>query len=581
MEAETKVSADSSSYGVGAVLLQKQQQSWRPVAYASRSLSETEKRYAQVEKEALAITWACERFSTYLLGMQFLIETDHKPLISLLGTKQLDNLPPRILRFRIRLTRFNYAIQHVPGKLLYTADTLSRAPKWEETDKNSQDRTESLMEVVISDLPASKQRLHHYRMAQRADQICQTVIKYCQQGWPRKSQLNMEMQQYQEHQAHFTIGDGLLLYNTRIVVPKSLRKETLDKIHRGHQGIERCRARARMAVWWPGLSKEIVDLVKSCQECTKRFTLKHEPLIPTKLPEYPWQEVGTDLFTFKNSIYLVVVDYFSRYPEIARLTSTTSQGIIMALKKVFARHGIPERVRSDNGPQYSSLEFAEFAKLYGFDHITSSPIFSQSNGQAERTVQTLKNILHKTDDPFMSLLVYRSTPMSWCGLSPAELCMGRKLRANLPQTIDQLKPQWSYIGNFSRLNEAFKKKQQQEYDRRHKARPLPPIPNDSPVWVNTGTTIIPGRVMKQHGTPRSYIIKTPSGLLRRNRRHLNPSPGLELRNSVTHDDNTDQAPTSGDSDIVEEPLPRPIMTRSRTGTVIHPPERFGNVVSYY
>ena len=189
------------------------------------------------------------------------------------------------------------------------------------------------------------------------------------------------------------------------------------------------------------------------------------------------------------------------------------------------------------------MEFAEFAKLYGFDHITSSPIFSQSNGQAERTVQTLKNILHKTDDPFMSLLVYRSTPMSWCGLSPAELCMGRKLRANLPQTVDQLKPQWSYIGNCSRLNEASKKKQQQEYDHRYKARLLPPITNDSPVWVNTGATIIPERVMKQHGTPRSYIIKTPSGLYRRNRRHLNPSPSLKFRNSVTYVDNTDQAPT--------------------------------------
>ena len=93
-----------------------------------------------------------------------------------------------------------------------------------------------------------------------------------------------------------------------------------------------------------------------------------------------------------------------------------------------------------------------------------------------------------------------------CGLSPAELCMGRKLRANLPQTIDQLKPQWSYIGNFFRLNKALKKKQQQEYDRRYKARPLPPIPNDSPEWVNTGTTTIPGRVVKQHGTPRSYIV---------------------------------------------------------------------------
>ena len=103
-------------------------------------------------------------------------------------------------------------------------------------------------------------------------------------------------------------------------------------------------------------------------------------LISTKLPEYPWQEVGTDLFTFKNTIYLVVVDYFSRYPEIARLTSTTSHGIILALKKVFACHGILERVRSEIGPQYSSVEFAKFANLYGFDHITSSPIFPQSNG---------------------------------------------------------------------------------------------------------------------------------------------------------------------------------------------------------
>ena len=168
IEAETKVTADSSSYGVEAVLLQKQQQSWRPVAYASQSLSETEKRYAQGEG-GTGHHLGMRKVLTYLLRMQFPIETDH---ISLLGMKQLDNLPPRILRFRIRLTRFNYAIQHVLGKLLYTADTLSRAPQWEETDKNSQDRTESLMEVVISDLPASKQR----RMVQKADQICQTVI---------------------------------------------------------------------------------------------------------------------------------------------------------------------------------------------------------------------------------------------------------------------------------------------------------------------------------------------------------------------------------------------------------------------
>lgn len=127
-EAETKISADASSYGLGAVLLQKTPEGWKPVAYASRSLTETERRYAQIEKEALAVTWASEKFSEYVLGKHYQLETDHKPLVPLLQDKRLDSLPPRILRFRLRLDRFDYTIYHVPGKELYAADTLSRAP---------------------------------------------------------------------------------------------------------------------------------------------------------------------------------------------------------------------------------------------------------------------------------------------------------------------------------------------------------------------------------------------------------------------------------------------------------------------
>ena len=108
-QADTKISADAFSHGLGAVLLQKNQQEWRPVAYASRAMSETETRYAQIEKEALAITWACEKFATYILGKHISIETDHKPLVLLLGSKHLDNLPPRVLRFRLRLMRFSYS----------------------------------------------------------------------------------------------------------------------------------------------------------------------------------------------------------------------------------------------------------------------------------------------------------------------------------------------------------------------------------------------------------------------------------------------------------------------------------------
>ena len=165
-QAETKVSADASSFGLGAVLMQKEGEHWRPVAYASRSLSDTERNYAQIEKEALATTWACEKFATYILCRSFTIESDHKPLIPLLNEKHLDALPPRILRFRLRLEKFDYVALHVPGKLLYTADALSRAPLPEflDTDTTLQDQAECFVQTItIPSLPASRLTLDRYR----------------------------------------------------------------------------------------------------------------------------------------------------------------------------------------------------------------------------------------------------------------------------------------------------------------------------------------------------------------------------------------------------------------------------------
>ena len=123
------VSADASSYGLGAVLTQQQEdQQGKPIAYASRALTPTEERYAQIEKEALGITWACEGFREYLMGMQFQVETDHKPLVSLLGEKNLEELSPRLQCFHMHLMRYKFTILHLPGKELTVADTLSRAP---------------------------------------------------------------------------------------------------------------------------------------------------------------------------------------------------------------------------------------------------------------------------------------------------------------------------------------------------------------------------------------------------------------------------------------------------------------------
>ena len=185
--AEVKISADASSFGLGAVLLQREGEDWKLVAYASKSMTPTEGRYAQIEKEALVITWACGKFSDYVLGQKFTIETDHKPLIPLLNSKNLDALPPRIVRFHLRLAKFNYIVYHVLGKHLYTADALSHAPVSESADDPLQEEVESFVEAIVqTSLPATPQRLGEYRKAQEQDAVCSQVLRYCTTEWPQK-----------------------------------------------------------------------------------------------------------------------------------------------------------------------------------------------------------------------------------------------------------------------------------------------------------------------------------------------------------------------------------------------------------
>lgn len=182
---DTKVSADASSYGLGGVLLQMWEEGWRPVAYASRSLSPMEQRYAQVEKEALALTWACEHFRDFLIGKHFCLETDHKPLISLLGGQALDLLPSRIQHFRMRLMRYMYDIQYAPGKSLWTADTLSRSPikrPMSNLDKELMEDNDIYVDNIIENLPVSSSYLDTLEGQLRSDNICARVMEMCTQG---------------------------------------------------------------------------------------------------------------------------------------------------------------------------------------------------------------------------------------------------------------------------------------------------------------------------------------------------------------------------------------------------------------
>ena len=146
-----------------------------------------------------------------------------------------------------------------------------------------------------------------------------------------------------------------------MVVPAPLQHHTLQKLHQEHQGIQRCQLRANTAVWWPGISRQISDFISICRQCCQETTPQREPLISTPLPDFPWQKAATDLFELEGRTYLMVVDYFSRYPEVIQLKSTISLAVIQSLKGVFSRHGVPKMLVSDNGPQYSSREFIEFA----------------------------------------------------------------------------------------------------------------------------------------------------------------------------------------------------------------------------
>ena len=252
---------------MGAVLLQQQNQSeegWKPVAYASRFVSETEQRYSQIEKEALGIVWACEKFKDYVLGKHIDLETDHKPLVPLLSTASLANLPPRILRFRLRLSQFSYDISHVPGKLLCTADALSRAPTTHVPRDKEEVEMETFVQAIVSSLPASTARLGQYSKSQEEDSICSQIIKFCQSEWPKKAEISTELQPYWIVRTELSYVDKLLLYRNRIVVPRSLQEVTLKKIHQGHQGISKCRERVCTAVWWPGVHTQVEEFIKGC-----------------------------------------------------------------------------------------------------------------------------------------------------------------------------------------------------------------------------------------------------------------------------------------------------------------------------
>lgn len=226
---------------MGAVFLQRHAETGsKPVAYASRALSSTKQCYGQIEREALASTWACERFAEFLIGKSFHTETDHKPLVPLLGSKSLDELPPRIQRLHMRLMRFSFTNSHVASKEIATTNVLPRAPVSHTADGLQEEEINLYMNSVIASLPATEKRLKEIQTHQDNDTILKQLKRFCVEGWPDKFSTGRVFQPYLPFSHELTVQNGLLLYGSRKVIPPSLRADMLFKLHEGHLGITKC-----------------------------------------------------------------------------------------------------------------------------------------------------------------------------------------------------------------------------------------------------------------------------------------------------------------------------------------------------
>ncbi len=300
-----------------------------------------------------------------------------------------------------------------------------------------------------------------------------------------------------------------------------------ELIHEGHMGIEKCKRRAREVMYWPYMNRDIETKVQRCEICQQhRYKQQKEPLLPHYKPCEPWRKIGADLFQLSGKDYLVVMDYYSIIPGFALLTDTSAKQVILHLKTIFARHGIPVTVVSDNGPQFSGLTFKEFARQYGFEHVTSSPYYPQSNGLAKKAVQIVKHLLKKAaeagEDPHLAILNYRSTPLEG-GKSPAELLMGRKLRTKLPSAEHLLQNKDQLAPRKCSSNVAYNKT----------ARPLRPLECKDLVRVRCDGKWGPKAKVLKEIMPRSYEVLTEYGnTLRRNRRDLLKIPKTEFNEDV-------------------------------------------------
>jgi transposase InsO family protein len=592
---------DSSQSGLGAALMQD----GKVIEYASRALSQAETQYAQIEKELLSIVFALNRFDTYCYGRRVIIETDHKPLLSIYK-KSLAASPRRLQRMWLKLQRYDFELVCRKSSEMHVADTLSRAyPPAATQSTEFPDELASLSSVdkdqmVELQMVASLETIALMKKAAVDDMEYNELIQQIARGWPDNvKDVTASLRPYYTFADELSVSCGLVFKGQRIVIPQPARSHILHRLHAAHTGVNACLRRAREIVYWPNITADIRRTVESCVTCAShQQSQQKEPLMSHPAPSRPWEKVGLDIFTVSNHDYLVTVCYLTGWFEIDRLPSKAITNVIYCLRQHFARHGLPLEVVSDNSP-FASAEFKRFAEKFQFRHVTSSPRYPQSNGKAESAVKIAKKLMIRANetnsDPFLALLEWRNTPSEQFNKSPAQLILGRRTRTCLPICSKKLDTPTSNAASQA-LTKA-KARQALYYNRTAKERPALAKGDtvrvkfdDRPEWRKAEIAkVLPHR---------SYEVRFGDGTVRRRTsKHVRfshepptvfedfyddsdrtPAPANhQLSSSSTAGERRGEREPEGRPHSVPPPVPPPLQTvTTRSGRMVKRPSRFNS-----
>lgn len=430
---------DASKVAVAGILSHRMRNGeMRPIAFVSRSLSPSELNYSVIEKEALAIIYSVIKLRQYLMGIHFELHTDHKPLLAIFGEHR--GLPvmasARMQRWAFILSGFDYHVKHIKGVANH-ADSLTRmplSPLSEEINyvENNYVNYADYDNVLQLDF-------RKIAMETRRDPILSKLSAAILAGTV-KDLSGDQFEPFRSRDLELNVESDCILWGYRTIIPNKFRNLILQSLHASHLGIVKTKALARSYVWWPKMDSDIEQMIKGCDSCKKLLpNPEKSPLIQWNPTDSVWSRVHIDFAGPINGFqFLIVVDSHSKWVEIFKTKTATSDFVIGRLREIFCRFGLVNTLVSDNGSQFTSEEFKHFVQANGVNHVLTAPGHPATNGQAENFVKTFKkSILASLNenksgelDTILNrfLADYRSSKHCVTNESPYKVMFGREMR---------------------------------------------------------------------------------------------------------------------------------------------------------